>query len=110
MEIDISPFVKSIKRRDFKGASDWLEAKKSELDLKEGFWSGYVWALGGMLSAIQTSQELSVIKRLVEGKPENGELEKLRREIKSRSSLKFRPDDEKGFDTAWLDFLESFSS
>lgn len=109
MKIDLLPFVQALKRGDLKGAKEWLESKKAETDADDEFWSGYFLALGGMLSALESSQELSLIRKLMGGCNEE-EIKKLTREIKKQFSLKFRPLDEKGFNKAWLEFLESFSS
>jgi hypothetical protein len=110
MEIDLSPFVEALKRRDLKKAREWLEARKTETNTKEEFWAGYFLALSGMLSALESSQELSVIQKLVSGSPSKEEIERLTHEFKRQLSLKFKPRDERGFTTAWLEFLERFAS
>jgi hypothetical protein len=110
MEIDISPFVEALKQRDLRKAKEWLEARKTETGTKNEFWAGYFLALGGMLSALESSQELSVIQKLVIGSPAKEEIEKLMREFRKQLSLKFKPKDERGFNTAWLEFLQYFAS
>lgn len=109
MEIDLSPFVEALKQRDLKKAKEWLEVRKTETTTRDEFWAGYFLALGGMLSALESSQELSVIQKLVNGSPSKEEIERLICEFRKQLSLKFKPKDERGFNTAWLEFLQRFA-
>jgi hypothetical protein len=108
MEIDISPFVEALKQGNLKKAKEWLEAKKTEIGTGDEFRRGYFLALGGMLSALESAQELSVIQKLVNGNPDREEVERLMRGVREQLSLKFKPKDERGFNTAWLEFLRRF--
>jgi hypothetical protein len=109
MEIDILPFVEALKQRDLKKAKEWLEMRKTEVGTGDEFLAGYFLALSGMLAALESSQELSVIQKLVSGSPNRDEIEGLMREFKKQLSLKFKPGDERGFNTAWLEFLQCFA-
>ncbi|MEM3402310.1 MAG: hypothetical protein QXH08_03690, partial [Candidatus Hadarchaeales archaeon] len=70
------------------------------------FLRGDFLAMNGMLSAADSSRELSAIKIILEnGRKEMAEA--LAEEFRKRLSRKFIPEDEAGFMTAWLDFLQN---
>ena len=110
MTFDLRPFAKILKQKDTKKARDWLEQNKSGLDSSDEFGRGYLLALQGMVSALESGGELSVIKRAVNGGYGPEGIEKLIRDIRGRLSMKFRPKDEQGFDTAWVDVLQEFGA
>ncbi|HDI12665.1 MAG TPA: hypothetical protein ENF64_00950 [Hadesarchaea archaeon] len=107
MMLDISPFVGFLRRRDLKKARDWLEQNKRTMNVDDEFVKGYLLALSGMVSGLEGG-ELSVIKQLVNGGYQDEGVERLARDLRERLSLKFRPRDEQGFDTAWLELLQEF--
>lgn len=95
-----------MKQKDSRKAREWLEQNKSNLDNTDEFGKGYLLALQGMVSALDAGGELSVIKRAVNGGYGPDGIEKLNQDAKKRLSMKFRPKDEQGFDTAWIDVLQ----
>lgn len=102
--IDLGPFVAAIKNRQFKQAKEWLETKTA-VKSKNEFLRGYLLALGGILSAAESSRELSAIRSILENdRKELGET--LVEDFKKRLSQKFIPADEIGFMQAWIDFLQ----
>ncbi len=107
MPVDLKPFVSALRKNDTKKAREWLEQNRA--NFTDEFGTGYFLALHGMESALETGAELSLIKRLVDGGYEGEQLAALLRETRARLSLKFRPKDEEGFDTAWVDVLQEFS-
>ncbi|MFN4133952.1 MAG: hypothetical protein ACK4GQ_06275, partial [Candidatus Hadarchaeales archaeon] len=102
--LEIGPFVAAIKRRDFKLAREWLEEKMAKNSGSE-FLRGYFLALNGMILAAESSRELSAIKIILEnGRKEVAE--NLMEEFRKKLSQKFIPEDEAGFMSAWMDFLQ----
>jgi len=102
LEVDAKEFFELLKKRDVKKAREWIEARR---DLVQGddFARGYVLALQGMVLAFEDGGEEVLVKRVLDGRQN---VEALIMEINERLSLKFRPEDEQGFDRAWLDFLQ----
>jgi hypothetical protein len=107
LEIDLFGFVRDLKRRDLKGARGWFESKKPELEGAGDFWKGYALALNGMIASLESGQEFSLMKRLIDGVPRE-ELETLLKDFKRRVNQSFRPPGERGFDTAWFEVLQLF--
>lgn len=106
MTLDLNPFVRLLKQKNLKKAREWLEQNKSGIDQSEEFGNGYLLALQGMTSALESGGELSVIKRVVNGGFGQEQVGKLIHDAKGRLSFKFRPRDEQGFDTAWVEVLQ----
>ncbi|MDI6642990.1 MAG: hypothetical protein QMD95_02945 [Candidatus Hodarchaeaceae archaeon] len=109
MSLELKPFVRALTQKDPKKAREWLEQNKGNFNPANEFERGYLLALQGMVSALETGGELSLIKLLVNGSYGKERIETLIRETRARLSLKFRPKDEQGFDTAWVDVLQEFS-
>ena len=109
MTLDLKPFVKLLKQKDLKKLREWLEQNKGGLNSNDEFGRGYFLALQGMISALEVGGELSVIKRVLNGGYEQEQIKKLIYDMEGRLSLKFRPRDEQGFDTAWIEVLQEFS-
>lgn len=98
-------FFELIRKLDLKGARERLEALRASLAHRGEFWRGYLLALQGMVVALNGSED-SLVRRIIDGRQN---IEALKRDISHRLSLKFRPEDEQGFDRAWLDFLQHLS-
>jgi len=108
VKLDLKPFVEALKKKDVKKARESLEDMENKLNLKDEFWCGYHLALCGMISAIESGDELSLILKML-GRTIPGEsLQKLTQQIQERVSQLFRPEDEIGFSTAWVDALQLF--
>ncbi len=110
MTLDLKPFTKLLKQKDLKKAREWLEQNKGGLNLADESGRGYLLALQGMISALEAGGELSVMKRVVNGGYGQEQIEKLIHDTEGGLSLKFRPRDEQGFDTAWIEVLREFSA
>ncbi|MEM3420874.1 MAG: hypothetical protein QW835_06395 [Candidatus Hadarchaeum sp.] len=104
MEIDLKPLIKLMKKKDVKGAKEWLEATRSKTNSGDEFTKGYLLALQGMVSAMESGGELSTINKVLE-KNYGEQIAEILNEAKTRTAQKFRPADERGFDTAWIDVL-----
>lgn len=109
MELDLKPFVRALEEKDTKKVREWLEQTKSRVDSNDEFGRGYLQALQGMVAALETGSELSVIKRVLNGEYKQEQIEGLIKSARERVSRKFRPNDEQGFDTAWVEVLQGFS-
>lgn len=109
MALDIKPFVKLIKHADAKKSKEWLEANKEVLDTKDEFYKGYLLALQGMISALESGVGLSVVSKILEKKYAQEQVAELSKRAKSRAVQKFRAKDEQGFNAAWVDFLNELS-
>ncbi len=107
--LDIKPFVKLLKQKDAKRAREWLETNKGSLNMGNEFENGYLLALQGMISALESSSELSTINKVLDKNYKSEQVSQIVKETKGRLSQKFRQNDEKGFDTAWIDVLGELS-
>lgn len=110
MALDPNPFVKLLKQGDLKRAREWLEQNKGTINPGDEFEKGYFMALQGMVSALETGEELSVIKKVLNGGYKQEQINELIRDMKARLSLKFIPNDERGFSTAWIEVLQLLSA
>jgi len=109
MELDLKTFVRTLKEKDTKKAKEWLEQIKNRVDFNDEFGRGYLLALRGMVAAREAGGELSVINRVVNGECKKEQVVELVKSMHERLSLNFRPEDEKGFDTALVEVLQEFS-
>lgn len=109
MELDLKPFVQTLREKDTKKAKEWLEQIKSKVDFNDEFWRGYLLALRGMIAALEAGGELSVTNRVVNGEYKQEQIVELVKSVREKLSRKFRPKDEKGFDTALVEVLQEFS-
>jgi len=107
---DLKPFVNALRKKDVKKARELLNDIENKLDLKDEFWLGYHLALRGMVSAIESSDELAVISKMLNGKISGEVVQKLMQQIQERVSQTFRPKDELGFNTAWAETLQLFQT
>jgi len=108
MELDLKPFVRAFREKDTKKAREWLEQTKSRADPNDEFGRGYLLALQGMVAALEAGGELSVVKRVVNGEYKQEQIAELVKSTRERGSRKFRPKDEQGFGTAWIEVLQEF--
>lgn len=109
MKPDLKSFVEAICRKDNKKAKEVLEVINRGLDLNDEFWKGYRLALQGMIAALETGDELTVIRRIINGGYTRQDIQELLNQANARLSNAFRPKDEQGFNTAWVDVLQIFS-
>jgi hypothetical protein len=105
MAVDIKNLVKLLKQKDAKKAREWLEQNKATLNQGDESGRGYLLALQGMVSALESGGDLSTVNKILEKKYDHEKVSELVRSTKARLSQKFRPKDERGFDAAWVDFL-----
>lgn len=108
MELDLKPFVRALREKDTKKAREWLEQTKSKVDPNDEFWRGYIQALQGMVAALETGSELSLIKRVVNKEYKQEQIDGLIDSERKRIPRKLRPKSEQGFDTAWVEVLQGF--
>ncbi len=106
MEFDLKPFVRALREKDTKKAREWVEQTKGRVDSNDEFGRGYLLALQGIVAALEAGGELSVVKRVVNGEYKQEQIAGLVKSARERLSRKFRPKDEQGFDTAWVEVLQ----
>lgn len=104
--VGLEGFVEAFLGRNLKKAKEQLDSALIDLDPSDEFVKGYKLALQGMISALEGGDELSVARRLVEGRLEGEEIKKLLKQFRSRASARFRPKRERGFSRAWVEVLE----
>ncbi len=103
---DLKQFVKAVREKDVRKVREQLEVIEQKLDLKDEFWAGYHLALRGMVAAIESGDELTAVAQIASGKHSREFAQKLFQQIQEQASQSFRPKDEQGFDTAWIDVLK----
>ena len=106
--MDLKPFVRALREKDTKKAREWLEQTKSRVDSNDEFGRGYLQALQGMVASLEIGSELSLIKRVVNKEYKQEQIDGLIDSERKRIPRKFRPKDEQGFDTAWVEVLQGF--
>ena len=110
MKPDLKQFVKALREKDIKKAREELDGAGEKLDMKDEFWRGYHLALRGMVSALESGDELTVLSRIINGKIPRESIQRLIRQTQEKSSQTFRQNDERGFDAAWADALQFFQA
>lgn len=106
MELDLRPFVGLMLQKNVKGAKEKLEEMVRGFDSADDFWKGYRLALQGMLAALETGDELTVVRRIVEGRYSPESMRELMKQMRDRISQPFRSAEERGFDSAWVQVLQ----
>ncbi len=104
----MKPFIAALRAKDTKKAREWLEQNRVKFDSSDEFEQGYLFALQGMVAALEADAEQAAIKRLVNGEYGEERIEELVKEARGRLPRKFRPKDEQGFDTAWIEVIKGF--
>jgi len=107
---DLKQFVNALMEKDVKKARELLNDIEKKFDLRDEFWLGYHLALRGMVSAIESGDELAVISKMLNRKISEEGVQKLMQQIQERVSQPFRPKDELGFDTAWAEAFQLFQA
>lgn len=93
-------------QKNVKEAKEKLEEKTRGLDPGDDFWKGYRLALQGMLAALETGDELAVVRRIVDGRYPPEKMRELMEQMQGRVSQPFRSAEERGFDSAWVQVLQ----
>jgi len=107
LEVELSEFIKNLKQKNLKNAKSWLENKRPELESAGNFGKGYLLALNGMIASIEGNQEFSLVKKILNGDSKE-ELSSIAKDFKRRMNQKFRPEEERGFDSAWFEVIQKF--
>lgn len=108
MEPELKQFIRALREKNVRDAREEFEKLGQKLDSSDDFWQGYRLALQGMVNALDGGDELTTIRRLVDGKLSDEQIQKLVGEARKRASSPFRQGDEKGFDAAWVSVLQEF--
>lgn len=110
MKLDVKQFLTALREKDIKKAREELDGAGEKLDIKDEFWRGYHLALRGMVSALESGDELTILSRIINGKISRESIQKLLQQAQEKASQTFRPNDERGFDAAWADALQFFQA
>lgn len=109
MLLDVKPFVGLLKKEDAKRAREWLELNKGNANPTDEFERGYLLALQGMASALESGGELSTINKILKKRYALEQVNDVVKDAKAKLSQKFRLEDERGFHKAWIDVIQELS-
>ena len=92
---------------------DMKKARENYLQIAEHlgdseFNKGYAKAINGVVTSMEKNDRDSIICKVVSKEFEKRELKKLLLESTKRASDVFRTEEEKGFETAWVDLLSIY--
>ncbi|ASJ02404.1 hypothetical protein A3L09_03625 [Thermococcus profundus] len=107
-EMRVEMFLRALLRRDFSKAKVHLE-KLQKMAGNDEWGRGYARAVNGFLSAIQDNDPDSLIVQLI-NEHDREKAEKLMEHFESILKHEFRDDYEKGYYTAWVEFLKAYLS
>ena len=108
MRRGIKTFVEALRRKNVKMAKEKFEWLVKGLDIRDEYWWGYRRALEGMVVVLESGDELSLLRQLVDKKYPGDKIKELIEEMQVKVSQNFRPRDEKGYHTAWIEVLQVF--
>lgn len=103
MDAYIKGMIEALKKQDFKSASDSLEKLREVVP--ESMKKGYISALTGIVSAVQSNDPNSLIVKAMKGEMLKKDLEVIRKDFKSYSENIFRMSEERSYSRAWYDIL-----
>lgn len=105
MKRGVKTFARAIRDGDLERAEEMYD-KIVQGNMNVGIWEGYQRALGGMVKALDSDNKLTLPSQISEEKFSIEKLRKLKGEMEGRSSQKFRPENDRGFNAAWSDILK----
>lgn len=108
MRRGIKTFVMALRRKNSRVAKEKFERIVKGLDVGDEYWQGYRRALGGMVAALESGDELSLLRQMINGRYPDEKIEELTEEMRVRASQDFRPEDERGYHAAWIEILQAF--
>ncbi len=100
--------MKGFSRAIRDGETDKVEEKLEKIvqgNLNKEVWKGYNWALKGMIEALDSDDDLSLVRQIANDEVELEKLKKLKEGMAERASQEFRPEYEQGYNSAWSDVL-----
>lgn len=104
MKSGIKTFARAVRDGDVDKAEEMLD-KVVQGGLDEEEWEGYRRALGGMIDAFSSNNELALPQYISEDRFSIGKIKEFRGEMDRKASQNFRPKGEIGFNSAWADVL-----
>lgn len=92
---------------------DMKKARENYLQIAEDlgdteFKKGYAKAINGIVTSMEKNDRDSIICRVVSKEFDKRDIKKLLLESTKKASDAFRTDEEKGFETAWIDVLSIY--
>ncbi len=107
-EMRMEMFVRALLRRDFSRAKGHLE-KLIKIAGSDEWGRGYSRAVEGIMNALKDNDADSLIVQLISGNDREG-AEELLENYSKLAGQDFRDDYERGFYTAWSEFLKAYLS
>lgn len=108
MKWGMKSFAEALRRKNARIAREKLERIVKSLDMRDEYWRGYRRALEGMVAAMESGDELPLLRQLVDKRYPDDKVRELVEKMRVKVSQNFRPRDEKGFYTAWIEVLQAF--
>jgi len=108
LERGVKTFAEDIKRGKGRSAKIKLERIAKRFDRKDEFQHGYLTALEGMVSAVESGDDLTLLKQIANSPKPREKIEQYLAEMQTRVSQDFRPREEIGYNTAWVEVLQAF--
>ncbi|WP_457750690.1 hypothetical protein [Thermococcus sp.] len=108
-EMRMEMFLRALLKRDFTRAKAHLE-KLQKMAGKDEWGKGYSKAINGFMNAIKDNDPDTLIVQLLKEKDRKKAEELLEHFQKVILEHEFRDDYEKGYYTAWVEFLKAFLS
>ncbi|QDA32175.1 hypothetical protein FH039_12035 [Thermococcus indicus] len=107
-EMRMEMFLRALLKRDFSRAKGHLE-KLQKMAGPDEWGRGYGKAINGFMSAIKDNDPNSLIVQLI-GEHDREKAEKLLEHFQGILEHEFRDEYEKGYYTAWVEFLKAYLS
>ncbi|MCD6248305.1 MAG: hypothetical protein J7J17_02505 [Hadesarchaea archaeon] len=109
MERGVKTFAEALWGKKIKAARKKAERIVKRLNAGGEYQRGYAQALRGMVAALESDDDLALLRRIIDGENPERLIRRHLEEFKVRASQDFRPEDERGYYAAWVDVLQIFS-
>ncbi|HPA49722.1 MAG TPA: hypothetical protein PLO36_06285 [Methanofastidiosum sp.] len=107
VKLRLKLLVSYLENGDVKKARENYQQMAEQLGGSE-FNKGYAKAINGMVTSIEKNDRDSIITKIISKEVDKRDLKKLLLESTKRVSSHFITEEEKGYETAWIDALNLF--
>ncbi len=108
IKLRLKLLVSYLENGDMKKARESYIQIAGDLGEKE-FNKGYAKAINGIVTSVEKNDKDSIICNIISKEFDKRNIKKLLLESTKKASDAFRTEEEKGFETAWMDFLTIYS-
>lgn len=108
VKLRLKLLISYLENGDLKKARESYVQIADNLEKKE-FNKGYAKAINGIVTSVEKNDKDSIICKIVSQEFDKRDIKKLVLESTKKSSDVFRTEEEKGFETAWIDFLTIYN-